>query len=267
MSICISVKVGEGLVFGADSVSVVTISGQVSGQQGVLNTYNYARKLSHLGNYPIGTLNWGISQIGARSIQSLLNEFERTIPRREDNPEYSVEDIAGQIYEFLLERYSQQFGEDQGASRPLLGIQVGGYSSDAFFPDQFVFQIPHSTSIERIRENNPDGSQNFGANWFGQTDAITRMYKGFDPRAVNEIAQGTESDQNTIREILQRFEYPVLFDGMPLQDAIDFVLWLISLVIGRFRFVIGVPTCAGDIDIAVIQPDEFTWVRRKSWHA
>ncbi len=262
MSICVSVKVGEGLILGADSV--VTISSQ--GQQGILNTYNYAQKLSQIGEYPIGTLNWGISQIGSRSIQSLLSQFERGIPR-EDNPDYTVEDIARQAYEFLLERYNQQFPENQQTSRPLLGTQVGGYSSGAFFPDQFVFHIPHSTSIERIREDNQDGSPNFGANWFGQTDAITRMYKVFDPGVIRAIAQATNSDTDTIENILQQFEYPVIFDGMPIQDAIDFVLWLINIVIGRFRFVVGAPTCAGDIDIAVIQPDEFNWVRRKSWHA
>ena len=49
------------------------------------------------------------------------------------------------------------------------------------------------------------------------------------------------------------------------QDAIDLALWLTNIVIGRFRFVIGVPLCGGDIDIAVITPKEFSWVKRKSW--
>lgn len=265
MSICVSVKVGEGLVFGADSV--VTISGQVHGQPGVLNTYNYARKLSHLGDLPIGTLNWGISQIGARSIQSLVNEFERTLTLNEEDDEYSVKDIAGKLHKFLSKRYDEQFGEGLGNHHPVLGMQIGGYSSGSFFPDQFIFQLPHDTSIARIREDNPDGSPNFGANWFGQTDAITRMYKAFDPRSISVLAKETGVDPKAIEEILHRFEYPVLFDGMPLQDAIDFVLWLINLVIGRFHFVVGVPSCAGDIDIAVIQPEKLTWVRRKEWHA
>ncbi len=152
------------------------------------------------------------------------------------------------------------------SSMPVLGIQVAGYSSGQCFPDQFCFQMPHNKSIIRIREDNPDKSPSFGANWFGQADAITRMYKGSDPRAVKALAEAVKTDTNTIQQILNQFEYPVIFDGMPLQDAIDFVLWLINLVIGRFRFVVGVPTCAGDIDVAVIRPGEFTWVGRKQWH-
>jgi len=261
VSICVSVKVGEGLVLGADSVVVIS---HPDGR--VLNTYGYAQKLSQIGELPIGTLNWGVSQIGARSIQSLVSEFERNLDDIIVNGEHHVEAIAEHLYVFLLERYNRQF-EENGSHRPLLGMQVAGYSSDAFFPDQFAFQIPHDTSIVRIRRNRPDGSPDFGADWYGQTDAIVRMYKAYDPNFPALMAGEANMDESAVRNILQRFEYPVIFDGMPLQDAIDFVLWLINLVIGRFRFVLGAPTCGGDVDVAVIRPDEFCWVRRKSWHA
>ena len=46
---------------------------------------------------------------------------------------------------------------------------------------------------------------------------------------------------------------------MPLQDAIDYAYYMINLVIGRFRFVVG-PDYAEEIDIAAITQREFTWI-------
>ena len=46
-----------------------------------------------------------------------------------------------------------------------------------------------------------------------------------------------------------------MFDGMPLQDAVDFANYAVQLTIGRFRFAAGVPVCGGNVDIAVITPN------------
>ena len=61
-------------------------------------------------------------------------------------------------------------------------------------------------------------------------------------------------------------QYPVSFDGMPIQEAIDYAEYLVKTVIGRFRFTLGPELCGGDVDIAVVTPQAFTWVQRKSWH-
>ena len=60
-------------------------------------------------------------------------------------------------------------------------------------------------------------------------------------------------------------ELPLVFDGMPLQDAVDFANFAVNLVIGRFRFGMGTPTCGGAVDIAVIRPNNFDWAQRKRW--
>ena len=83
MTICVSVKVSEGLVLAADSTAA--IQGQIVGQTGgpqILKTYDNARKLSHIKDYPIGTLTWGMSLVGARSVESLIKEFEYTLTVR-----------------------------------------------------------------------------------------------------------------------------------------------------------------------------------------
>ena len=97
-------------------------------------------------------------------------------------------------------------------------------------------------------------------------DALVRLIKGFDPASLEElIKRGADP------EIVQKWvndsvsELPIIFDGMPLQDAIDFADYAILTVIGRYRFAIGAPVCGGPIDIAVIRSTGFSWARRKDW--
>lgn len=54
---------------------------------------------------------------------------------------------------------------------------------------------------------------------------------------------------------------------MPLQDAIEYVEYLINLMTGRFRFYAGTPLCGGDIDLAVITYRGFNWIKRQNWKA
>jgi hypothetical protein len=60
-------------------------------------------------------------------------------------------------------------------------------------------------------------------------------------------------------------EWQTAFDGMPIQDAIDYAQLLTSMTVGWFRFGIGAKLCGGDVDIAVITPDSFVWAQRKRW--
>lgn len=58
MTIVVAVKVNDGLVLAADSA--VAVHGGLAGKPpGILKTYDYGRKLSHIKDYPIGTLSWG----------------------------------------------------------------------------------------------------------------------------------------------------------------------------------------------------------------
>src|SRR5262249_40118046 len=126
--------------------------------------------------------------------------------------------------------------------------------------------FPHSTGWEPPRGNKPDGSPSFGASWFGAVDALTRLIKGYDPGALGELIR-----RGVDRNLMQKWagdwvsRLPLGFDGLPIQDAIDFANWATQVVIGRFRFGIGPPLCGGDVDIAVITPRNFQWAQRKQW--
>jgi hypothetical protein len=141
---------------------------------------------------------------------------------------------------------------------------VSGYSSGQFFPEQWLFSIPGSTKPETIRPD-VDGKPSFGANWYGLSDAIVRLHHGRDDQLIVKLAEHFKVSKEEIMELTKELQYPVYFNGMPLQDAIDYATYLVNVAIGRFRFVIGAPLCGGEIDVAVITPNQFTWVNRKSW--
>ncbi len=271
MTIVVAVKVNDGLVLAADSA--VTIHGGPPGQPAsILKTYDHGRKLADIKDYPIGTLTWGISTIGSRTIESLISEYEFGLPSAKDPAAkgFQVRDIAENLKVFLRRHYEAQFGpiSPQAASRmPSLGILACGYSDEAYFPEQYLFEFPMIPELQARHPNKANGEPEFGADWFGMNDAITRLLKGADPRLANILAERLRMPTDEVWRLLSQFEYHLAFEGMPLQDAVDLAVYLIETTIGRHRFAIGAPGCGGAIDVAVITPQGFNWVSRKDWRA
>lgn len=84
------------------------------------------------------------------------------------------------------------------------------------------------------------------------------MQQWFVDKGVDAAEAG-----NLVNELRQRFQWNILFDGMPLQDAIDFGVYLANVTIGHSRFVVGPPVCGGHVDVATISHRGFSWVRQK----
>ena len=117
-----------------------------------------------------------------------------------------------------------------------------------------------------VRKNKPDGNPDFGANWYGQTGTLIRLIKGYDLVSLDELIK-----RGADKAIIQQWvndnasEMRLIFDGMPIQDAVDFADYAVQVTIGAFRFMAGPPLCGGNIDIAVITPAAFHWAKRKQW--
>ncbi|MFZ5450249.1 MAG: hypothetical protein ACOZF2_00030 [Thermodesulfobacteriota bacterium] len=265
MTICVSVKVAEGLVLAADSA--VMLSGTIRTPQGeaegIIQTFQYANKVTRFKDYPIGIMNWGSGSIGDRSLQSLIMEFEYGYESKAKNKLYNVKMIADELLLFIKKRYDAAY---QTEIKPQLGLFIGGYSADKFFPDTLFYNFPQSKKWEEVRPDNPDGRPSFGSNWFGQIDALVRLFKGYDFESL-EVLVKRGVDEKIIEKWVQDAvsELLIIFDGMPLQDAIDYAEYAVQVVIGRFRFGPGPPLCGGDIDIAVVTPNNFEWAKRKLW--
>jgi hypothetical protein len=282
MTICVSVKVSEGLVLAADSTSVVegivTVNG--TSTHGILKTFDHVHKVAQIQDYPVGTLTWGTALIGARSVESLIHEYAHTLvplakidvtsARRRTGttqtakvrPERNVRQIAEGLRAFIVDAYSAEFAGRN--PKPPLSVLVSGYSAGMFFPEQWLFEFPEGNELRQVRPD-VDEKPSFGANWFGITDAITRLHWGRDDALLVDVAKHCNTSVEDIKNIMDRYQYPVFFDGMPLQDAVDYAAYLVNVVIGRFRFVVGAPLCGGAVEVAVVTPDGLTWIRRRTW--
>lgn len=269
MSIVVAVRVGEGLVVAADSAATLHVR-MPDGQAGVGKVFNHATKMLQLKDYPIAVASWGGSRIGSRLIASLVEEFANQRPsvQRLDDEDLSVEREASALADFLLSFYERIFPDWEAMDDPPagLGVLVGGYSGTGFFPEEYVFNIPQR-EFQRLRPPKEDGSQNFGANWYGATDAIVRLHFG-RADGIAKLLRRLDVEPKKIEqfeEILRhQVQYQVPFDGMPLQDAVDYAMYLVTVAVGRYRFVIGPEVCGGPIDVAAITRDRgFQWVRRK----
>jgi hypothetical protein len=273
MSIVVSVRVGEGLVVAADSAASLQALGPAGQSLGIAKVFNSATKLMQLRDYPIGVAYWGAANIGSRSLSSLVQEFTNPRPELKSACSLSVKEEAERLRDFLYDFYVRTYPGVESrpeGQRPSVGVFVGGYNPGEFFPVEFVFTIP-TKEWRQLRVPRPDGGQDFGADWFGATDALVRFHHGRDDR-LGPILIHNGVAQVTVDEILSAFQreiqYPVPFDGMPLQDAIDYALFMVGIEVGRFRFSAGAELCGGPVDVAAITPHEgFIWIKKKSVQA
>jgi hypothetical protein len=293
LTIAVSIKVGEGLVLAADSTSSFFLEGSV------VQSYHHARKLLQLEEYPVGLLTFGLGSLGGRNLESLVAEFERTLPAYETGAPYTIRDLADQLHRFILTKYEAVFPPPAQAAepppaplaggptdpavdvpapepvapalppdmRPGLGIVVGGYSRGEFFSDEFEMDLPRNGPQEVWPDTQEE--QRFGVRWWGQTAPIERLYLGCDYRGFVEWCREGGVDETAIAasyaQLRDRIMWPIIYEGMPLQDAIDLAVYLVNVTIGHSRFAVGPPVCGGHIDVATITSRGFQWIKRKTW--
>jgi hypothetical protein len=120
--------------------------------------------------------------------------------------------------------------------------------------------LPKATVPVRVR---PD--ETVGASWRGVSLPFTRLYTGIDPR-VEQILVGLGVNQTVLeglkKSIAQQLTTKIAFEGMPIQDAIAFCKFIIDTTIGSAQYEIGVASCGGPVNIAVITRGGFEWVSK-----
>lgn len=260
-----------------DSASTLLAMDPVGKRSGVAKIFNHATKLSQLRDYPIGVASWGLGTIGARSISSLVREFANRRKRLDEIEQsarkLSVKAEAKALQKLLNDAFARAWPDDNKQdkeNKSQLGVLVGGYSGEEFFPEEYVFVVPGGKFAQK-RKPHDDGSQNFGADWFGLTDALVRFHHGRDD-GLEAILLRHGTEKQTAKKIIDtlksELQYPVPFDGMPLQDAVDYAQFMAGLAVARYRFVMGPEMCGGPIDVAAItRQDGFVWIKQKDLEA
>ncbi len=149
---------------------------------------------------------------------------------------------------------------------------LAGYDQDGSH-SVYTIYIPGETP-EAGRNSKIKGKE-YGANWIGQIDVISRIVLGFDGRIGNlPFIQKTASEigEEAVQKQLRSLEYVIQWGTMTLQDAIDFCKLSIETTTAIQRFSDGIqadpgdmPGVGGPIDMAVITPKKgFVWVNEKN---
>lgn len=277
MTIAVACNLSDGVVMGVDSA--ITIEGIVQnleGQQlsGVLKVYNDAEKLFALSDLPICIVTHGIAILGKRTMQSYIAHFEQK-PKKTKMEDWEIKDVAENLWKYFSEiykdmfeealeqRYQKPFDEIDPKERPNLGLMVGGFSPREYLSEVWEVVVHSRNLDDGIRKIRGQGD--FGSNWRGETEGVKRFHKGFSinhlDRVIGEIlnyhdVKMTIDLQQKIYSILNDAEFIIPWDGMPLQEGINYVKFCLDIMINQTKFVIGAPTCGGNVRIAVVERDK-----------
>jgi len=247
MTIVACVKVYDGIVLGADSATQI-MGKDPQGNITVLKVYQNAQKLFQLQKLPVGILSYGIGNIGKKSIETLLRDFDRAHPI--DKNSYTIEEVTKSLFDFFKNIYDEQYSKIPAEKKPILGFFIAGYSHLPTEGEEWEFVLPVHTEPKLVRE--PD---KFGSSWRGASIPFTRLYFGYDPRAKEDFID-SGFNETVVNKTFDKYKSAVLYDGMPVKDAVEFVKFILRTTIGLSSFEIGAPSCSEPINIAIISPKE-----------
>jgi hypothetical protein len=245
MTIVASVKVRDGIVLGTDSMTQIT-GVDSDGHAVFVKAYSNARKLFSLGDAQVGVMTWGLGNLDQQSIEGVVLDFRRTAL----DATASVGDIAQQLYDFVKPKWQAA----QQASD--LGFCIAGYSSpDAAFAEVYEFVLPRDASAVVA-----SGADDFGLLWRGIDLPLIRLIKGVDPTLLADLLAGG-MPQPDVEALIAPREWFLSQPGMPIQDAVNLVDYLLTTTIRTATFVDANPTCGGPLQVAAILPATgFEWI-------
>jgi hypothetical protein len=291
MTICIALKLRDGLILASDSAVTITSINRISQQEQYINTFSHAKKIKHFKDYPIGIMQWGeVNSIENTDILQLIEQYERKYRSIKDYPDYSVKDIAIDITTELYKRCINYLDLNNREKDkidldeiPTFGLFFGGFSNNSYSPECLSIRLP----LENLPDPaDPDFRQilyeklqkeptsvEYGPSWFGMTSDLVRLFYGYDHFAFEEVQDElkelfNEQEFAKLKKILEsyitRAAFDIRYDVMPIQDGINFVCVLINFVIDMCKFK-NTPYCGIPINLCVILPNDFRWISKISF--
>ena len=264
MTIVIALKVGDGLVLGADSASTL-----IDGKNNYHNSYFNAEKLFNLvKDLPLGLVTFGLGGVGGRSISSHVKDLRNNLgdighPDFLNPTSYTVAQAADKVREFFYDGlYAKHVPKAPKA--PGMGFLVAGYSAKGASGEVWKVMVEEGGTCGPPIAIIPEALEASAA-WEGQGEACHRLLYGWSPQIGQRlVAAGmTEADARSLLNSVEQLLHPT----MPIQDAIDLVDYLIEVTCGFVRFAPGPATVAKPIDTAAITKHEgFRWVHRKHYY-
>jgi hypothetical protein len=297
VTIAIVLKVGDGVVLGADSAGSLIVG------SGVVNVYNNSEKIVNLRKRrPIGMVTYGLGGLGGRSISRLAKDLRIRLTSGDDvwklnDKSYTIGGVADAVKRFFYDelylaeyptaganapqalpvaapepRSTGEVGASPGAPAaeaapaqfPVLGFLVVGFSANERKAEVWQVEVDAAGFCNVRSVFGPD---EYGAEAKGQPDPIYRLLRGWSTDVLTGLIR-SGIDQAQALTFLQSLPNEQLFHpAMPVQDAIDLVKYLAEVTAGFMRFAPRPSTVAGPIDLAAVTFHEgFRWVQRKHYY-
>ena len=223
-----------------------------AGNVSTIQSYQHTQKLYRVGK-SIGVATWGAGNIGPRSVGSFIGECARK--RTVSGPNVNVEEVAQELSQTFQDGYRAAFEQVPQGNWPKLGAIVGGYSAEEPLAEVWEFSIPDSGQPTRVSPPNA-----FGASWRGVQLPFDRLYRGVDPRLRPKLIEKGITQQE-----ISSYTSPFVFDAMPIQEAIDFVVFILRTTIDVSKFEMGMSSCGGPLWVLLLTRDGSEWVQRPKW--
>lgn len=238
MSLVVATYVPEGIVMASDSRQFLNAEGTgPDGKPFKIETVNSdnVTKTFLFEKQRVGVSCFGQDLLKGVPMASHIKKFQEEILEEQDD----VEGVAGKLKKFILE----EFGEVD------TGFHVCGYKKEGKLSIPYVFYIHIKQGKFERRNIKPQGELAYGATWSGQADILTSL--------LNPVILDANGQKNVIRSVS-----PIIWDAMPLQDAIDFSFYAIRTTIDTMRFQARPKNVGGKIDALVLCPDDNFWTQK-----
>jgi hypothetical protein len=280
VTICVAVRVNDGIVFAADSATTLSITKE-SGKTEVINVYKHGMKVFNLyKGRPLCAMTCGLGNFGARSISTLSKDFRHKLTHGASDwylnkDDYSLEEVVTKAKNFFFDEvFSQLDPRPSGAFE----YWIGGYPSDISSPfELWKFGI-YDGVCEGPTMLSPPGAP--GISWGGSPAPLSRLVLGFDHTLVEALDEAITFDgmgadtgpagtlDNLMKFIRARTEVYLLSPAMPIQNAIELADFLVETAKRYYAFLPGADIVGGDTDIATVTRHEgFKWIRRKHYYS
>lgn len=271
MTVCVAIQVNDCLVFAADSASSM-IGIDPAGNQVVSNVYNHGRKVFSLyKGLPIVAMTCGMGNIQGSSIDVLAKDLRLLFAtpggaEAIDPSSFTVEEFCQKARTYFESQYLSDLNRPQGPHS--FELYVGGISSGERLGEVWKFSIINGT-VSPAASVFPKGES--GVIWAGQPEALNRLLVGFSSRLEGVlVGAGVQQPQlgQLLTAISNETRVAITHPAMPVQDAIDLAMFLVSVTIGFTKFQPGANTVGGDIDVATVTRHEgFKWIKRKHYYS
>lgn len=238
----------------------------------------------------VAAITSGAANLNNRSTAVLSSEFLAAQKKKppQSRPK-TVKAVATQFLAFMRAEHHKHYKSSTLPPNLQDGPEflLGGFGSRDKFPSLFRIQVKEN----KIDEEFSPGEG--GISWNAQSDTVERVVRGYDKKLRIEIENGFDqavkayqADMNAaalriVSDVLSKLNatmpsgvdttlpspgpitmswddlrLPIPYSSLPLQEAVNFVSYLIFMQAGKSRFVRGVATVGGRTHIGVITKDK-----------